>query len=380
MKKIYLDNHSTTQIDPKVLKAMLPYFNEKYGNSSSRSHAFGWEAEAAIEIARNEVSSLIGAEDDEIIFTSGATESNNLAIRGLFNSNVNLKKKIITLATEHRAVLDVCKKIDKKFNKTTTYILPNSSGIIDLSKFEQLLTKDVLMTSIMHVNNEIGVIQPIKEIGEICKKNNILFHVDAAQSLGKININVKEMNIDLLSISGHKLYGPKGIGALYINNSKNIILDSLIVGGGQELNIRSGTLPVPLIVGFGSACTIAKSLMQKESQKILELRELLINNILAKYPNTIINGHREKRVSGNINMSFPFLNGKSIINSLPEIAVSSGSACTSSDPRPSHVLTALGLNKLDINTTIRIGIGRFNSKEDVEIASNQILNAIKLKL
>ena len=380
MKKIYLDNHSTTQIDPKVLKAMLPYFNEKYGNSSSRSHAFGWEAEAAIEIARNEVSSLIGAEDDEIIFTSGATESNNLAIRGLFNANVNLKKKIITLATEHRAVLDVCKKIDKKFNKTTTYILPNSSGIIDLSKFEQLLTKDVLMTSIMHVNNEIGVIQPIKEIGEICKKNNILFHVDAAQSLGKININVKEMNIDLLSISGHKLYGPKGIGALYINNSKNIILDSLIVGGGQELNIRSGTLPVPLIVGFGSACTIAKSLMQKESQKILELRELLINNILAKYPNTIINGHREKRVSGNINMSFPFLNGKSIINSLPEIAVSSGSACTSSDPRPSHVLTALGLNKLDINTTIRIGIGRFNSKEDVEIASNQILNAIKLKL
>tara|TARA_Y100000588_G_scaffold119857_1_gene131202 strand:- start:1384 stop:2526 length:1143 start_codon:yes stop_codon:yes gene_type:complete len=380
MKKIYLDNHSTTQIDPKVLKAMLPYFNEKYGNSSSRSHAFGWEAEAAIEIARNEVSSLIGAEDDEIIFTSGATESNNLAIRGLFNSNVNLKKKIITLATEHRAVLDVCKKIDKKFNKTTTYILPNSSGIIDLSKFEQLLTKDVLMTSIMHVNNEIGVIQPIKEIGEICKKNNILFHVDAAQSLGKININVKEMNIDLLSISGHKLYGPKGIGALYINNSKNIILDSLIVGGGQELNIRSGTLPVPLIVGFGSACTIAKSLMQKESQKILELRELLINNILAKYPNTIINGHREKRVSGNINMSFPFLNGKSIINSLPEIAVSSGSACTSSDPRPSHVLTALGLNKLDINTTIRIGIGRFNSKEDIEIASNQILNAIKLKL
>ena len=380
MKKIYLDNHSTTQIYPKVLKAMLPYFNEKYGNSSSRSHAFGWEAEAAIEIARNEVSSLIGAEDDEIIFTSGATESNNLAIRGLFNANVNLKKKIITLATEHRAVLDVCKKIDKKFNKTTTYILPNSSGIIDLSKFEQLLTKDVLMTSIMHVNNEIGVIQPIKEIGEICKKNNILFHVDAAQSLGKININVKEMNIDLLSISGHKLYGPKGIGALYINNSKNIILDSLIVGGGQELNIRSGTLPVPLIVGFGSACTIAKSLMQKESQKILELRELLINNILTKYPNTIINGHREKRVSGNINMSFPFLNGKSIINSLPKIAVSSGSACTSSNPRPSHVLTALGLNKLDINTTIRIGIGRFNSKEDVEIASNQILNAIKLKL
>ena len=379
MKKIYLDNHSTTQIDPKVLKAMLPYFNEKYGNSSSRSHAFGWEAEAAIEIARNEVSSLIGAEDDEIIFTSGATESNNLAIRGLFNANVNLKKKIITLATEHRAVLDVCKKIDKKFNKTTTYILPNSSGIIDLSKFEQLLTKDVLMTSIMHVNNEIGVIQPIKEIGEICKKNNILFHVDAAQSLGKININVKEMNIDLLSISGHKLYGPKGIGALYINNSKNIILDSLIVGGGQELNIRSGTLPVPLIVGFGSACTIAKKLLKEESQKILELRELLINNILTKYPNTIINGHRQKRVPGNINMSFPFLNGKSIINSLPKIAVSSGSACTSSSPKPSHVLTALGLNKLDINTTIRIGIGRFNSKKDVEIASNEILNAIKLK-
>jgi len=379
MKKIYLDNHSTTQIDPKVLKAMLPYFNEKYGNSSSRSHAFGWEAEAAIEVARNEVSNLIGAEDDEIIFTSGATESNNLAIRGLFNANVNLKKKIITLVTEHRAVLDVCENIDKTFDKTTTYIFPNSDGLIDLSKFKQLLTKDVLMVSIMHVNNEIGVIQPIKEIGEICKNNNILFHVDAAQSLGKVNINVKEMNIDLLSISGHKLYGPKGIGALYINNSKNIILDSLIVGGGQELNIRSGTLPVPLIVGFGSACTIAKKLLQKESQKILELRELLINNILTKYPNTIINGHRQKRVPGNINMSFPFLNGKSIINSLPKIAVSSGSACTSSSPKPSHVLTALGLNKLDINTTIRIGIGRFNSKKDVEIASNEILNAIKLK-
>ncbi len=382
MKKIYLDNNSTTQIDPIVLENMLPFFNIKYGNSSSQSHAFGWEAKAAIDIAREQIANLINAQDDEIIFTSGATESNNLAINGLisYKHRESKKSNIITSTIEHKAVLDVCKKVSINGCKTI-YVKPNNEGIINIEKIKNLIHENITLISIMHANNEIGTIQPIKEIGKLCEDNNIILHVDAAQSLGKIKIDVKNMKIDMLSISSHKIYGPKGVGALYIKNKKRKTkLEPIIVGGGQENNLRSGTLPTPLIVGFGKACELAFNKIQSDNQRIQKLSNKLINNILDIYPNIKLNGSREHRIPGNINLSFPFLKGLSIINSMPEIAISSGSACTSSSPAPSHVLNEIGISKIDSNTSIRIGIGRFNTDKDIEIASNSIINAIRKKI
>tara|TARA_Y100001970_G_scaffold31323_1_gene38876 strand:+ start:10906 stop:12054 length:1149 start_codon:yes stop_codon:yes gene_type:complete len=382
MKKIYLDNNSTTQIDPIVLENMLPFFNIKYGNSSSQSHAFGWEAKAAIDIAREQIANLINAENDEIIFTSGATESNNLAINGLisYKHRESKKSNIITSTIEHKAVLDVCKKVSINGCKTI-YVKPNNEGIINIEKIKNLIHENITLISIMHANNEIGTIQPIKEIGKLCEDNNIILHVDAAQSLGKIKIDVKNMKIDMLSISSHKIYGPKGVGALYIKNKKRKTkLEPIIVGGGQENNLRSGTLPTPLIVGFGKACELAFNKIQSDNQRIQKLSNKLINNILDVYPNIKLNGSREHRIPGNINLSFPFLKGLSIINSMPEIAISSGSACTSSSPAPSHVLNEIGISKIDSNTSIRIGIGRFNTDKDIEIASNSIINAIRKKI
>ena len=377
MKKIYLDNNSTTKVDPKVLKVMIPYFNEKYGNASSQSHSFGWESRAAIDIAREQIANLINSNNDEIIFTSGATESNNLAIDGFLKNNYIEKSNIITSTIEHKAVLDVLKKNEKE-GKKILYIRPNSDGVLDIKKVKASIDNNTILISIMHANNEIGTIQPIKEIGDLCIKNNIIFHVDAAQSLGKINIDVKAMNIDLLSMSSHKIYGPKGVGALYVKNKQK--LNPIIIGGGQENNLRSGTLPTPLIAGFGEACEIALNNMDSDYKIIKDLSNILIKNILTEYPDTKLNGSIENRIPGNINFSFPFLNGKSIINSMPQIAVSSGSACTSSVPKPSHVLKELGINKLDSNTSIRIGIGRFNNKSDIKIASETIINAIRKKI
>jgi len=379
MNKIYLDNNSTTQIDSEVLESMLPYFNEKYGNPSSQSHAFGWEARAAVDIAREQIANFINAEIDEIIFTSGATESNNLAINGFFVSNQSQNSNIITSSIEHKAVLDVCKQIQSKRNNII-YIKPDYDGIIDVQKIKDAINKNTILVSIMHANNEIGTIQPIKEIGLICKKNDIMFHVDAAQSLGKIAIDVKDMEIDMLSISSHKIYGPKGVGALYIKNKKTKIkLNPIIVGGEQENNLRSGTLPAPLIVGFGKACEIALQRIDSDNKRIKQLCNKLIKTVLSEYPDTKLNGSKKNRIPGNINLSFPFLNGMSIINSMPQIAVSSGSACTSSSPSPSYVLKELGISKLDSNTSIRIGIGRFNTNKDIEIASKAIINAIRKK-
>ena len=376
MNKIYLDNNSTTQTDPEVLKSMLPYFKSKFGNASSKTHAYGWEAETAIEIAREEISKLIQCDSTEIIFTSGATESNNIALSSIIN--LKEKKHIITLSTEHKAILDICDSLAKK-NIKITYLKPNRNGILDISKIKSYITDDTSIISIMHANNEIGVIQPIQKIGEICKQNNILFHVDAAQSLGKIPINVKKMSIDLLSISAHKIYGPKGAGALYVNNSCFSKMYPLMFGGNQERNLRPGTIPTPLIVGFGKACKIAGSIMDKESKKILKLREFLLKKISANIKDVIINGDLKNRLSGNLNITFPSLRGQSIINSMPRIAISSGSACTSSSPKPSHVLQAIGLNKVMSNSAIRIGIGRFNTKKDIEIAAENIIRAVKLK-
>ena len=373
MNKIFLDNNSTTQLDPKVLDSMIPFFLEKFGNSSSRTHYFGWEAEAAVEVARQHISKLINSNEDEIIFTSGATESNNLSLQNIVYSK---KNHIITLATEHKAILDVCSFLEKKDVKTS-YLAPNKNGIIDLDKLKDNIKPETGLISIMHANNEIGVIQPIEEIGKFCKENNILFHVDAAQSYGKINIDVKKMNIDLLSISGHKIYGPKGIGALYIN--KKIKINPILFGGNQEKSIRPGTLPIPLIVGLGKASEISRQTMSNESEYILELRNLLIDKIKEKIPDIIINGDLEKRLSGNLNISFPSLKGQSIVTSLNKIAVSSGSACTSSIPKPSHVLLNIGLNKTNIQSSIRIGIGRFNTKKDILVAADNITEVVKNK-
>ena len=373
MNKIFLDNNSTTQLDPKVLDSMIPFFLEKFGNSSSKTHYFGWEAEAAVEVARQHISKLINSNEDEIIFTSGATESNNLSLQNIVYSK---KNHIVTLATEHKAILDVCSFLEKKEIKTS-YLVPNKNGIIDLNKLKDNIKPETGLVSIMHANNEIGVIQPIEEIGKFCNENNILFHVDAAQSYGKIDIDVKQMNIDLLSISGHKIYGPKGIGALYIN--KKIKINPILFGGNQEKSIRPGTLPIPLIVGLGKASEISREIMITESEKIFELRNLLIDKIKERIPDIIINGDLEKRISGNLNISFPSLKGQSIVTSLRKIAVSSGSACTSSIPKPSHVLLNIGLNKKNIQSSIRIGIGRFNTKEDILIAADNIIEVVKNK-
>ena len=374
MNKIYLDNNSTTKLDPQVLDAMIPYFNEKYGNASSKTHHFGWEAEAAIEIARKNISNLIKCKSSEVIFTSGATESNNISLHNILDLN---KSHLITMSIEHKAILDVCSYLECK-NINVSYLKPNKNGLINLKKIKESITKETGLVSIMHANNEIGVIQTIKEIGEICKKNNILFHVDAAQSFGKIDIDVKKMNVDLLSISGHKIYGPKGIGALFINESKKI--RPLFFGGSQEKNIRPGTLPVPLIVGLGEASKIASEKMTSDFNYILKLKNLLFNKIKKDIPDVIINGDFNKRIPGNLNLSFPCIEGQSIVTSLSKVAASSGSACSSSIPKPSHVLLDIGLNKQLIQSSIRIGIGRFNTEDEILIAAENIIKTVKNKI
>ena len=380
MNEIFLDNNSTTKIDSRVIKEMIHCFENNYGNASSSSHIFGWNAKSEIELAREKVAKLIHANNDEIIFTSGATEANNLAINGYFTKNKIKESNIITSNIEHKAVLDVCIKIQSNYPKSIYFTKVNNLGIINLETLKKNINKNTIMISIMHVNNEIGVIQPIEEIGELCKKNNIIFHVDAAQSAGKIDINVKNMNIDLLSLSSHKMYGPKGIGALYINkNSKRIDLEPLIVGGGQEQNLRAGTLPTELIVGFGKACEINKNEMKKNEKKILDLRTLITDTITNFIPNCIINGTLKNRIAGNINFSFPMLNGMTIINSLHNIAVSNGSACTSSTSKPSHVLLAIGRNRKEALSSIRIGIGKYNTKQEIIKTAQTIIEVIKKK-
>jgi len=373
MSKIFLDNNSTTQLDPEVFDSMIPYFLEKFGNASSTTHYYGWEAETAVDIAREQISGLINCNEKEIIFTSGATESNNISLQNLIYSK---KSHLITMSIEHKAILDVCHYLESK-NIQTTYIKPNINGLIDLDKLIDSITPETGLISIMHANNEIGVIQPIEQIGKICKKHNILFHVDAAQSYGKATIDVKKMNIDLLSISGHKIYGPKGIGALFIN--EKVKINPIFFGGSQEKSTRPGTLPVPLIVGFGTASKIAKEKMKQEYENILELKKILIDKIKNEIPDIIINGDIEQGIPGNLNISFPSLNGQSIVTSLNKIAVSSGSACTSSASKPSHVLLDIGLSKQLIQSSIRIGIGRFNTRSEILVAAENIISTVKNK-
>ena len=377
MKQIYLDNQATTPLDPEVFSAMSPWFTEKFGNASSRNHTYGWEAEEAVEIARESVAAIIGSLPKEIIFTSGATEANNIALQGAAKNYQNQGRHIITLKTEHKAVIDVCQHLSED-GFDITYLPVDKDGMLNVNKFEDAIRDDTIFASVMHVNNEIGVIQPIKELGAICKNKNVLFHVDAAQSVGKIPLNIDDMGIDLLSISAHKFYGPKGVGALYIRRKDpRVQLQPVMFGGGHERGVRSGTLPVPNIVGMGRACDLAADVMNEENLKITTLRDALLQGIRDKNPNALVNGSMEKRVAGNLNMSFPGVNNEAIIAAIPEIAISSGSACTTSTMEPSHVLLALGISKEEAYSSLRFGIGRFNTEEDIHIAVKSINGCMK---
>jgi cysteine desulfurase len=374
---IYLDNHATTPVDPRVLDAMLPYLKDKFGNAASRQHSFGWEAEGAVEIARKQIAKLINANHREIIFTSGATESINLAIKGVAYAYSSKGKHIITSQIEHKAVLDTCKRLEKQGFKIT-YLPVDKYGLVDPDDLRRSITPDTILVSIMFANNEIGTIEPIDEIGKICAEMNVLFHTDAAQALGKVSIDVRSMNIDLMSISAHKIYGPKGIGALFIRKRRpSIKIIPLIDGGGHEGGLRSGTLNVPGIVGFGKACEIAEAEMVDESERIKNLRDKLQFGILNQLDDVHLNGHPEKRLPNNLNLSFAGVESEALMMGMKEIAVSSGSACTSASVERSHVLRAIGLSEDLVASAIRFGIGRFNTEEEIDYAVEKVVSVVK---
>jgi cysteine desulfurase len=368
---IYLDYQATTPMDPRVLDAMMPYFTVKFGNPHSRSHAYGWEAEEAVEKARGQVARLIGADEKEVIFTSGATESNNLAIKGVAHFYKDRKNHIVTVVTEHKCVLDTCRHLEQE-GFEVTYLPVQQNGLIDLARLKEAITDRTVLVSVMAVNNEIGVIQPLKEIGAICREKGAFFHTDAAQAVGKIPLDVEAMNIDLMSISGHKIYGPKGIGALYVRRKPRVRLVALIDGGGQERGFRSGTLPTPLCVGLGEACEIAMKEMGAEAERLGKLRDRFLSGIRAKLPDIYVNGDLEHRIPGNLNISFAYVEGESLIMGIKSLSVSSGSACTSASLEPSYVLRALGVEEELAHTSLRIGFGRFTTEQEVDTAVAEI--------
>ncbi len=376
---IYLDNHSTTPMDPRVLEAMLPYFGAIFGNAASRNHSFGWEAEEAVEKARTQVADLIGANKKEIVFTSGATESNNLALKGVAEMYAERGNHIITAATEHKAVLDACKRLEKQGCKVT-YLPVKADGLVDLDMLREAITDKTILVSIMYANNEIGVIQPMKEIGAICKERGVLFHTDATQAVGKIPVDVIADNIDLLSFTGHKIYGPKGCGALYVRRkSPRVQLTAQMDGGGHERGMRSGTLNVPGIVGLGEACALCKNEMSAEAERLGGLRDRLKDRIMAELDEVYINGSMEHRLPNNLNISFAYVEGESLLMGINDIAVSSGSACTSATLEPSYVLKALGAGDDLAHSSIRFGLGRFTTQEEVDYAAEKIIQVV-LKL
>ena len=374
---IYLDNHATTPVDPRVLAAMLPYFTEQFGNASSKNHPFGWEAEAAVDSAREQVAKLIGAGSArEIVFTSGATESDNLAIKGVAQAYRERGNHIVTCATEHKAVLDSCKALEKQGFKVT-YLRVQTNGLLDLQRLEESLTDETILVSIMAANNEIGTIQPVEEIGRLTSKKGILFHTDATQAVGKIPINVDKMAIDLLSLTAHKIYGPKGVGALYVRGEKpRVKVMPMLDGGGHERGMRSGTLNVPGIVGLGIACELGQKEMGGEAERLMGLRERLRTGLVQQLEDVYINGDPGRRLPGNLNMSFAYIDGESLMMWLKEIAVSTGSACTSASLEPSHVLKALGLDDSLAHASIRFGVGRFNSAEEIEYTIGRVAEEV----
>ncbi|MFV9875842.1 MAG: IscS subfamily cysteine desulfurase [Rickettsiales endosymbiont of Dermacentor nuttalli] len=373
---IYMDYQATTPTDKRVVESMIPYFTEKFGNPHSRSHSYGWAAEEAVETARSQVGGLIGANAKEIIFTSGATESNNLALKGVANFYGGKRNHVITVATEHKCVLDACRHLEQKGFKIT-YLPVQANGIIDLNILESAITDQTLIVSVMAVNNEIGVIQPLKEIGAICRKNGVFFHTDAAQGFGKIPLDVNKINIDLMSISGHKIYGPKGIGALFVRRKPRVRIEPLINGGGQERGMRSGTLPTPLVVGLGQAAFIASQEMDTEFARIQKLSDRFYQEIMKDIEFVFLNGDRVQRYPGNLNLSFSYVEGESFIMAIKDLAVSSGSACTSVSLEPSYVLKALGVLDELAHTSIRFGIGRFTTEEEIDYAVKVIRNNVQ---
>jgi cysteine desulfurase len=374
---IYMDNHATTPVDPRVFEAMTPYLTTIFGNAASRNHSFGWEAEEAVEKARKQVADLIGANSKEIVFTSGATESNNLAIKGVAQMYAERGNHIITLATEHKAVLDTCKRLEKEGCRVTI-LSPQQNGLVDLDELKAAITDKTILISIMHANNEIGVLQPIREIGKIAREKGVLFHTDATQSAGKVPISVNDDNVDLLSISAHKMYGPKGVGALYVRRrNPRVQLTAQMDGGGHERGMRSGTLAVPGIVALGEACAIAQKDMPEEAKRMAYLRDKLKDRLLAALDEVYINGTMEHRLPNNLNISFAFVEGESLLMGINDIAVSSGSACTSATLEPSYVLKALGAGDDIAHSSIRFGIGRFNTEEEVDYVAAKVIEVVQ---
>ncbi|HLW54899.1 MAG TPA: IscS subfamily cysteine desulfurase [Candidatus Angelobacter sp.] len=371
---IYLDNHATTPVDPRVLEAMLPYLSNKFGNAASHSHQFGWEAGSAVENARAQIARLIGALPREIVFTSGATESDNLALRGVAEACKSKGNHIITVVTEHKAVLDTCHHLEK-IGYRVTYLPVGADGLIDLNRLQEALTDKTILVTVMAANNEIGVLQPVTEIGRMCRDCGVLFHSDAVQALGKVPVDVTEMNLDLASLTAHKNYGPKGCGALYVRSGVKV--SPIIDGGGHEHGMRSGTLNVPGIAGFGKACEISQNEMAEESCRIAGLRNRLRDRLTAELDHTAVNGSMEHRLPGNLNISFLEIEGEMLMTSVNDVAVSSGSACSSDKVDLSHVLKALGLSDERITGAIRFGIGRFNTEAEIDYVAGRVVEAVK---
>ena len=389
-RAIYMDNNATTAVDPRVMDAMLPYFNEVFGNAASRSHGFGWEAEKAVDDAREQVARLIGAKSKDIIFTSGATESDNLAVRGVVEFYKEKGNHVVTQVTEHKAILDTCRALERKGLATVTYLPVDSTGRVDPEDVRKAITDKTVLVTIMFANNEIGTVQPLAEIGQITREKGVLFHTDAVQGVGTLPIDVEAMHIDLLSLTAHKIYGPKGIGALYVRSkAPRVRLSPIIDGGGHERGMRSGTLNVPGIVGLGKACELVREGLAGEARHELRLRERLREGLFSQLDEIYLNGHPTQRLPGNLNVSFAFVEGESLLMglngsvhpivasaSLPPIAVSSGSACTSATLEPSYVLKALGVGDDLAHTSIRFGVGRFNTEEEVDYVIDRVVSEV----
>ncbi len=375
---IFMDNHSTTPVDPRVVEAMLPYFTTLFGNAASRNHSFGWAAEAAVDKAREQVAALIGGNAKEIVFTSGATESDNIALKGIASFYKRRGNHIITVETEHKAILDSAKYLERNADCEVTYLRPDAEGLVTPEQVVEAMTDKTILVSIMHANNEIGVVQPLKEIVQAVKAKNpkVIFHTDAVQAAGKIPFDVDDLGVDLVSLSAHKMYGPKGVGALWVRRKPRVRVDPVIHGGGHERGMRSGTLNVPGIVGFGKAAELAGAELAEEAERLLALRTRLYDGLTAKLSDTVVNGSMEHRLPGNLNISFAFVEGESLLMALKDVAVSSGSACTSASLEPSYVLRALGVSEELAHTSIRYGIGRFNTEEEIDYTIDITVQAV----
>jgi cysteine desulfurase len=375
---IFMDYHSTTPVDPRVLEEMLPFFSERFGNAASRSHSFGWTAEEAVDYSRERIGKLIGAQSEkEVVFTSGATESNNVALKGVAEFYKEKGNHIITTVIEHKAILDTCKRLEKE-GLTVTYLPVGKDGLVDPDDVKKAITDKTILVSVMLANNEIGTVQPIAEIGKITRESGVLLHSDAVQGVGKVPFDVQAMNVDLASVTAHKMYGPKGVGALYVRRSKpRVRLVAQMDGGGHERGMRSGTLNVPGIVGFGKAADIMLKEGKEEGQKLLALRERLRNKLTAALEEVYVNGSLEHRLPGNLNISFNFVEGEAMMMAIKDVAVSSGSACTSASLEPSYVLRALGVGDELAHSSIRFGLGRFNTEEEVDYVADLVIDRVK---